>query len=49
MNDEDDDSALARRYSAEALRILAESPTNQTPIRLTGRKRANRLKSGSFG
>ena len=24
MNDEDDESALARRYSAEALRILAE-------------------------
>jgi hypothetical protein len=24
MNDEDDDSALARRHSAEALRVLAE-------------------------
>jgi hypothetical protein len=30
MNDEDDDSALARRYSAEALRILAEIADKST-------------------
>jgi phytoene/squalene synthetase len=36
MNDEDDDSALARRHSAEALRVLAEiadDPKADTAVR----------------
>jgi hypothetical protein len=32
MNDEDEDSALARRHSAEALRVLAEIAVHLGPL-----------------
>ena len=41
MNDEDDDSALARRHSAGALRILAEiadDPNADTAVREEARQ-----------